>query len=287
MRKSYMLLFGAVGLLIFSFFVAAFSAMEYEPWSEKVAIIQLHGGIESTVGRGIDPESVIKLIDSAESNPGVKAILFDINSPGGTPVGSDEIANAIKKVEKPTVAWIGDVGASGAYWIASASDKVVAHRMSITGSIGAYTTLIVVSGMMDKLGIQHETLQSGLYKDVGNPFRNVTEADREIFSEMVNETYDEFVKAVAENRGLGQDYVYSIADGRPYSGKKAHELGLVDELGNRADAIALAGELGGIEGEPGVVVLAPKKQIFAPVLTEAFSDFGYGIAQGFIEALRT
>lgn len=289
MRKVLFVVLLSFAALVVSVLVAGTIALQKEPWGERVAVIPIKGVISSQggflTGEAVDANWVVDTIRSANDNPSVKAIVLEIDSPGGSPVASDEIARAVKGSKKPTVAWIGELGASGAYWIASSANRVVAHRMSITGSIGAYTEVVQLEGLMEKLGVREEMVKSGKYKDIGTPFRNITPEEKEIFGGMIKNIYDEFVLTVSENRNLSLNYTYSIADGRPYLGKEAKELGLVDELGNRKDAIRIAAGLANSTTEK-TLEYAKEKSPFADLLQNSAASFGYGFGKSLSGAFR-
>ena len=283
MNKLVTLFLGALLLLVISVMIASAIAFQEEPWAERIAVIPIEGGIVSGRVMGLgdaDAWSIIDSIESADNNPSVKAILIEVNSPGGSPVASAEIADAIKRANKPTVAWIGEVGASGGYWVASAADKVVAHPMSLTGSIGAYSMVIEAEGLMEKLGLSQETIRSGEFKDIGTPFRNMTDAERALFQETVLEIKDQFVDTVAKNRNLSREAVLKIADGRPFLGTKALKLGLVDSLGSEKDAIKLAAELGNTTTEKTLYYGKAVSPLDA-ILSQSSASLGYGISKGF------
>ncbi len=289
MRKVLFVVLLSFAALVVSVLVAGTIALQKEPWGERVAVIPIKGVISSQssfmAGDAVDANWVVDTIKSANDNPSVKAVVLEIDSPGGSPVASDEIARAVKGSKKPTVAWIGELGASGAYWIASSANRVVAHRMSMTGSIGAYTEIAQVEGLMEKLGVREEMVKSGKYKDMGTPFRNITPEEKEIFGGMIKSIYDEFVFTVSANRNLSLNYTYSIADGRPYLGKDAKELGLVDELGNKKDAVRIAAALANSTTER---TLEYKKEAGAlsGLLQDASASFGYGFGKSLSGSFR-
>jgi protease-4 len=172
-----------------------------------------------------------------EKDPSVKGVLIEINSPGGSVVASREIAMAIKGMEKPTVCWLGDLAASGAYWIASACDTIVADPLSLTGSIGVTASYLQFAGTMEKYGVTYERFVSGEEKDTGSPFRNLTESEREGMFRLVNETFRYFLEDVIRNRELSDGTtIEKIKTGGLILGQDAKELGLVDELGTWQDA---------------------------------------------------
>jgi protease-4 len=222
---------------------------------DAVAVVYAEGviGLQGPGLGAVDSQAVLAYIEQAEANRRVKAIVVAINSPGGTMVPAAEMYRAMREAEKPVVAVMGDVAASGGYLIACGADKIVAHPASITGSIGVYGELINAADLLDKLGIEGIIIRSGDSKATGNWFEHPTEEQLAIEQAIVDELYDLFVQAVAEGRGMDEAQVRALADGRPYTGQQAFELGLVDELGVLEDAIREAGRMGGIEGEPQVI----------------------------------
>lgn len=183
-------------------------------------------------------KDIVKLIEKADKDPGVKAILISVNSPGGSAVASAEIAAAIEDANKTTVALIREVGASGGYWVASAADHIVAHELSITGSIGVIASYLEFSGLMDHYNVTYERLVAGERKDMGIPFRKLEEDERDILQVKLDKMHEVFIREVSENRNLDQSIVEEFADGSFYLGSEALELGLVDELGGKDEAKA-------------------------------------------------
>lgn len=187
----------------------------------------------------------------------VKAIVLDINSPGGSVGAVQEIYAAIKKVrietKKPFVALFGDVAASGGYYIAAACDKIVAHPGTLTGSIGVIFRIGNVEGLFKKIGIKTEPIKSGRYKDIGSYTRAMTKDERKILQGVIDDVYSQFLEAVSEGRSIPQDKLGIIADGRIFTGRQALEMKMVDMLGSSQDAADLAGELGGIGKNPKII----------------------------------
>ena len=227
---------------------------------ERVALIDSSGGIADTGGDGGsgDPRTIVGFLRQAETDPRVKAVVVRINSGGGSPAAAEEIYDAIRRIRsrgKPVVASMGDVAASAAYYIAAAADRIVANPSTTTGSIGVISQNFVIGRLLDELGITVETVVSGPFKDATSQFRPMTEEERAYMQALVNDVLEQFVHAVAEGRGLDVEYVRSLADGRIFTGRQAHSLRLVDELGGLEDAIMLAGRLAGIPGRPRVITL--------------------------------
>ena len=187
---------------------------------------------------------------------GVKAIILDINSPGGSVGAVQEIYSQILRVRQekhiPFVALFDDVAASGGYYIASACDQIVAHPGTLTGSIGVIFSVSNLEGLFGKIGYKMESIKSGKHKDMGSPARPLTAEERAILQGVINDAYEQFVAAVAAGRRLPVDQVKPLADGRIYTGSQALKLKLVDAIGDSEDAVALAAKLGKIEGKPRV-----------------------------------
>lgn len=225
---------------------------------DSIALIHIDGVIAGT-GSALDgvitPEDVLYQLDQAVADDSVKAILLRIDSPGGTVAASQEIAMEVARAakEKPVIASVGDVGASGAYMVASQCDEIIALPTSAVGSIGVITEIPNVSGLLDKLGVKFTVLTAGEYKDAGSPYRSLTATETKLIQSEVDNAYDEFITTVAEGRDLRKDDVRKLATGWAYSAREAQKLGLVDTLGTYNDAVDRAAELGGIDGEPGIV----------------------------------
>ena len=221
---------------------------------DKVVVIPLSGSIttggsSSSSGSGITPGLVRSYLAKAESDKAVKAIVFRIESPGGEIEPCQEILLEIEraKVTKKIVVSMGGMAASGGYYISTPAHKIVALPTTMTGSIGVISSAVNVEELLEKLGIEIEIFKGGKYKDRYWGLRELTAEEQEIMQEMVDEYYEQFVDVVAEGRGLSEDDVRELATGQLYSGSKAKELGLVDELGDLDTAIDLAMELAGME----------------------------------------
>ncbi len=207
---------------------------------------------EVTAGSG----DINRQLREAADNPNLKAVILRLNSPGGTVAGTQEISREIDKLKKSgkkVVASMGDVAASGAYWLAARCDKIVANPGTMTGSIGVIMSTQNLEGLYEKLGIEQINLKKGEHKDMGSPAREMTEEERQILQSMIDDDYEYFVKAVAQGRNMSADEVRELATGRVFNGSQAKEAGLVDELGNFYDAVDYTAELAGIKGKPNVV----------------------------------
>ena len=213
----------------------------------KVAIVNLDGVIISST-------DIVRQLDRWGKDDNVRAIVMHINSPGGGVAPSQEIYDKLMKVrastDKPIVVSMSSVCASGGYYIACAADKIMAVPGTVTGSIGVVFEWPVLNKLLDKVGVQYETIKSGTVKDVGSPFREANDADRAMLQSVVDDTYDQFVNVVCERRGLPRDSALALATGAIFTGRQAQNLGLVDSLGTFDDAVDLAGELCGLGKNP-------------------------------------
>ncbi len=176
-------------------------------------------------------DSVLYYINNAQEKDNIKAIVVEVDSPGGSPVAGEEISNAIKNSNKPVVAYIRDLGASAAYWAISSADRIFASKNSNVGSIGVTQSYLSNVGNNQKNGYSYVQLSSGKYKDTGSPDKVLTTDEKSLLLRDINIMYENFVKAVSENRGLTVKAVKSFADGSTVLGTKAKELGMIDSIG--------------------------------------------------------
>ncbi len=201
----------------------------------------------------------------------VKAILVRIDSPGGSVAPSQEIHEAIHRTrkEKPVIASMGSVAASGGYYIASAAEKIFANPGTLTGSIGVAMHTRNIRNLMSKIGVEGSVIKSGKFKDVGSPYRSMTPGEERYLQGVSDEIYDQFVEAVSKSRKMNQKAVREAADGRIFTGKRAQELGLVDAIGGLETAAREAADMVGISGEPHLVSFKKKRRLFSQYLTQA------------------
>jgi protease-4 len=222
--------------------------------ADKVVVIPLSGTITtgdySTLSSStITPGLVRYYLSKVEKDKSVRAIVLRVESPGGEIEPCQEILLEIERVEEtlPVVVSMGGTAASGGYYISTRADKIVALPTTQTGSIGVISAIINIEALLEKLGIQIEVFKGGKYKDMYRGFTEMTPEEEEIMQGMVDEYYEQFVDVVSEGRGLSREEVRDLATGQLYSGTRAKELGLVDELGDLETAIDLATELAGLE----------------------------------------
>ncbi|MBP2650184.1 MAG: signal peptide peptidase [Firmicutes bacterium] len=179
------------------------------------------------------------MYDIAESSK-FKGVILRINSPGGSAAASQEIYEAVEYIRskgKTVFASMADVAASGGYMIAAACDKIIASSSTFTGSIGVIMQIPYYKELAEKVGVSFNTIKSGELKDMGNPMRSMTDAERKLLQSMANMVHEEFISLVAKGRNMDIDKVRKLADGRIFTGRQAYENGLVDQLGNYFTAI--------------------------------------------------
>lgn len=227
--------------------------------SDKIAVLPVAGLISPKRSEPIPlspttpatPEAIRDQLRQATEDERVKAVIFEVNSPGGGVVPTDQIYESIlgfkERTGKPVVVSMDATAASGGYYIATAADRIVANPNTLTGSLGVIFSYLNFEEAADKLGLQEEVVKSGRFKDIGSPTREPTEEELEILQTYVNEGYDRFVEVIVEGRNLPESEVREIADGRVYSGLQAESLGLIDELGDLEKAAEISRELAGLE----------------------------------------
>ena len=218
-----------------------------------IAVVPVEGTIapaDNTVGGTqptTTPEGLADALRQAAQDTSVVAVVLEINSPGGGVTASDEMHQSImdfkENTGKPVVVSMGDTAASGGYYISTAADRIVANETTLTGSLGVIIPLNNYAEAANKYGIKRVVIKSGKYKDMGSAFREMTPDERGIYQSIVNQDYSEFVDVISEGRGIPEERVREIADGRIYSGVQARGLGLVDSFGNLDEASATAARL--------------------------------------------
>ncbi len=251
---------------------------------DRVAIIEVNGAITSGSGGSdifstgqLTAEDWISQIEQATDDPQVKAVVLRVNSPGGAVVASNEIHRALKDLQaagKHLVVSMGDVAASGGYYIAAAGERIYANADTLTGSLGVIASVQNLEGLYEKVGIDETVYKSGQFKDIGSATREPTAEENAIWAALIDQAYNGFVDVIAEGRGLPRETVLQIADGRIYTGKQALDLKLVDALGNEDDAVAGAKELAGLPNA--LVVRYTQVPSFADVFLGAAADIRAG-----------
>lgn len=258
--KRHPLIIGLIllaGLAVIFFFVIYSGAIMQTGGflDNRIALIKIEGVI-------LDSTDTIEELHRYSESSRIKAIILRIDSPGGGVVPSQEIYEEVKRIrdegKKKVIVSMGTVAASGGYYIASASDRIVANPGTLTGSIGVIMELANVEGLFKKIGVESVVIKSGRNKDIGSPFRKMQPEERAILQHLMDDVHDQFIHAVAAGRGLAEERVRQMADGSVFTGRQAKDLGLVDDIGSLQDTIRLAAEIVGIKGEPRIV--EPRKR---------------------------
>jgi protease-4 len=238
----------------------------------KIAVIPILGVL-------MDAQGVLEELERYKERADVKAFVFRIDSPGGTVVAAQEIYSEIRKLrgKKKTLSSMGNVAASGGYYVASATEEILANPGTITGSIGVISEYANVQDLLKKIGFKSTVLKSGRFKDVGSPLREMTAEEGVYLQGLLENIHHQFIRDVAQGRQKTVEEIEPLSDGRVFTGEQAKEIGLVDRLGNFQDALDRAAELAGIEGKP--VILYPEEkrrrilEYLIPGLMEWFQDF--------------
>ena len=238
-----------------------------------VAVYYAYGAIDSGSSYagsedGINSDKVIRDLRKLKDDKDVKAVVLRVNSPGGSAFGSEQIWYAVTelKKEKPVIVSMGDYAASGGYYISCNADSIVADPTTLTGSIGIFGMFPNVKGLTDKIGLSFDVVKTNTYADFGAMGRPLNDGEKALMQNMVNEGYELFVKRCAEGRGMTTDEIKKIAEGRVWTGTKAKELGLVDELGGLDKALEIAIEKAGLDAY--TVMSYPGKKSFFDMLTD-------------------
>ncbi len=209
--------------------------------NDAIGIIELKGVIAS-------PEKTMRhLVDFVE-NDRIKAVVVRIDSPGGTVGASQELFRQIQITNKtkPVVASMGSVAASGGYYAALGAEKIIASPGTLTGSIGVILKFPNLEKIFEKIGYKNEVVKSGKLKDIGSSSRTLTQEERDLLQQLLDNVHNQFINDIVSSRELSESEVRNLADGRIFSGEQAQQLGLIDELGNFYDAVLLAAELAGM-----------------------------------------
>ncbi|MGD8628626.1 MAG: signal peptide peptidase SppA [bacterium] len=255
---------GAVSFLLLLYVGALLPGGQSLAFGEKIGLIRVEGAIYNS------RPAVDEIVEFGKDDD-IKALLVRIDSPGGGVAASQEIYEELKKVSdqgKPVIASMGSLAASGGYYVACGADTIVANPGTLTGSIGVIMRFAQAEELLRKIGVGYEVVKTGEYKDIGSPSRPLTEEERLLLTDLLDDVYDQFVSVIVSERDLERSYVESFSDGRLLTGRQAFEMGLVDSLGDLHDAIMLAGKMAGIDGEP--VIVRPRRKTLS--LWDVLSD---------------
>ncbi|MDX9720156.1 MAG: signal peptide peptidase SppA [Myxococcota bacterium] len=268
-----LIVFGGLFGVFVVFAMLVFSAMGAGRGGDKqIGVIEIVGPIQSS-------KQVLEDIRSFAESKEIKGIIVRIDSPGGSVGASQEIFEALRKLDKKVVVSMGNVAASGGYYIACAAPKVFANAGTVTGSIGVISQTFEVDAVMEYLQLTVNTVTTGEYKDTGSPFRDFSEKDRKLYEALLQDIYLQFVDAVAEGRGLERKEVLPYADGRIFTGRQALEAKLVDELGGFEAALDYMKAELEISGEPTLVYPKRRQSLLNALFEESMSALGTEIRQ--------
>jgi len=237
-------------------------------FSDRIQVVDIDGEL-------VQSKPILEQLKRYEDSNSVKAILLDIDSPGGGVAVSQEIYTEIRRLrekkDKIIVAYLSSTGASGAFYIACAANKIVANPGTIVGSIGVIAEWVNYADLLQWAKLKEIVFKTGEFKDTGSPSRPITENERKYFQGLIDDMYVQFVEAVSSGRKLDLQEVRSIADGRVFTGKNAKERKLIDETGNFQDAVDLTAKLAGISGKPRLVRQTRQRVTLLDVLTTDLS----------------
>lgn len=248
--KGFFTIVGAVFsiLIVLTIILSLFAGDSGLALGDKVGIVKIEGVI-------VDSIDINRQIKEFANRDDIKAVIIRINSPGGSVAPSQEIYGEVKRLSsrKKVVASMSSVAASGGYYIALGADKIVANPGTITGSIGVIVQYMNFEGLLSKIGLKGNVIKSGEFKDSGSPLREMTDVEKKLLQELVDDVQEQFVEAVVEGRDLEPEAVRKLADGRIFSGSQAFDLGLVDEMGGLAEAVELVSKMAGLDEDPSIV----------------------------------
>src|SRR5215813_450380 len=237
-------------------------------FSDRIQVVDVDGEL-------VESRAILDQLKRYEDSNSVKAILLNIDSPGGGVAVSQEIYAEIKRLrekkDKTVVAYLSSTGASGAYYIACAANKIVANPGTIVGSIGVIAEWVNYSDLLEWAKVKDIVFKTGEFKDTGSPTRALTDNERKYFQGLIDDMYVQFVEAVSSGRKLDLEEVRSMADGRVFTGRDAKERKLIDEIGNFQDAVDLTAKLSGISGKPRLLRLNRPRVTLLDVLTTDLS----------------
>ncbi len=240
MKKWILLIF----LLLIIAVIMLSAVLSRVPVGDRIAIVKLSGVI-------VNPLPTVKKIERLRRDRSVKALVLRVDSPGGSVGASQEIYRALERFRaegKPVVISMGNVAASGGYYVTAPADFIYANPGTITGSIGVIIQHVAYRELMEKIGIKATAIKTGKFKDTLNPFRDLTPEEKKYLKETISEAYEQFLEAILRYRRgkISEEQLREIADGRVFTGERALELGLVDGLGGLQDAVDKARELAGV-----------------------------------------
>jgi protease IV len=281
-KRGLLIVLTVIFLFVLSMLASLFW-LDRRPSSTKLSLSSAKIGVVEIRGMILDVKEILEEIKTFRDDPNIKTILVRIESPGGGVGPSQEIYQELRHTieKKPVVASMGGIAASGGYYVAAASNYIVANPGTLTGSIGVIVHFGNLEGLFGKVGYEMITVKSGRFKDIGNPSRKMTPEEEAIMQQLIDEVHQQFIQDVVKGRNLPEDQVRQIADGRVLTGALAKQLGLIDELGNFQDAVRAAAKFGNIGEAPELVYPEKKKRSLADFLfgTEAVQQMRLFLAE--------
>jgi len=248
--------------------------------SSGVAVVEMHG----VIGSQISPSAYGRVLETVARNKSYRALLLDIDSPGGSAAGSEALHRSIERVAevKPVVAYVRGIGASGGYYLCCAASQVFALPTALVGSIGVIYLRPVLEQLLERVGVEFSVFKAGKYKDMSGFWRSPTSEESERFQGLIDEIYDNFVQVVANGRSLPEESVRELATGEVMTGARALESGLVDRIGDYADALDAAAQAG--KTKPRAKLIQPRRSLSQRIFGRTSSQTG--AAAGLTDGLQ-
>lgn len=256
----------------------------------RLAVVYVEGtinfggnAVDIQGGQTVGSETLVQAVRDARDDPSIEAIILRIDSPGGVAIAADIMWRelVLARAEKPLIASMSDMAASGGYYIAAPAHAIVAQPGTLTGSIGAFGGKYVLGGAFDKVGINMEAVTDGAHADLFSPATRFSDSGRVAMQRQLDATYERFLQIVADGRGMTRDEVHAVAQGRVWTGRQAKRNGLVDELGGLRHAVALAKEQAGIAADREVRLVAfPRSRTFFEQINDSFSMTSAALSAG-------
>jgi protease-4 len=268
MKKIHIIIIVVVAVVVILSIVIGLSIKHAPLYGGNIGVIEIEGVITNS-------KRTVKDIKNFSEDPSIRAVIIRVDSPGGGVAASQEIYDEVKRLveAKKVIVSMGAVAASGGYYVSLPADIIVANPGTITGSIGVIMEFPVLEELLKKIGVRFEVIKSKEHKDIGSPFRQLSERERGLLQDVVIDVYDQFVEATCESRGLPRDSVLQFADGRILTGRQAKNIGLVDTLGSFEDAVNIAGDLIGID-KP--FLIYPQKRLsLIDMFTEPIEELAF------------
>lgn len=290
MRRFFHAMLLLLAFFLISFTIASLLELKGLDINAKIIVLPVNGEIsfdkqDSFFSSGFSADDAIQKLDALNKDPSIKGIILEINSPGGSVVASKQLADKVKSMNKPVVALVKESAASGAYWVASSSDLIIADEMSIIGSVGVIGSYLQFSGLMNKYGVEYERLVAGDVKDLGSPYKPLTKEEKELLQSRINDIQNYFLNDVTNSRRLSKESVIKISDGSFYLGIEAKQLGLIDEFGNMDVAFNETKRLANVTDAK--LQFMQQKSSLASALSQFTSKSSYVLGQGIGDSLKT